>query len=159
MSKPPEIRLVPRSRYVLLLTRWLLSFQLAWVCSILGVGVVLIELYDLVIHFAIFCHAPIEIEPGPFTGPLAVLVIPFGVILALAGRKLFARTGTEVPFAPITPANTHLLPADESLVRSSTRPQQSQQAELLRATPDSPDTPQDQLLRAASSSHRNEPPR
>jgi len=158
MSEPPQIRLVPRSRYALLLSRWLLSFQLAWICSILGVGVVVIELYDLVIHFAIFCHAPIEIEPGPFTGPLAVLIIPFGVVLALAGRKLFAHTGTELPFAPITPENTHLLPAVESLVRPSDLPQQSQQAELLRAASGSREIPQDQLLRAAQLCSGNAPP-
>ncbi|MCW3054203.1 MAG: hypothetical protein JWN14_3373 [Chthonomonadales bacterium] len=151
MSEPPQMRLVPRSRYLLLLTRWLLSFQLAWICSILGGGLVLLELFYLGLQVAIFFHAPIEVEKTPFEGPLALLIVPLGVVSALAGQKLFARTGTEVPFAPITPENTHLLPAVESLVRSSDLPQQSQQAELLRATPDSPETPQDQLLRVSSS--------
>jgi len=159
MSQPPQIRLVPRSRYALLLVRWLLSFQLAWICSILGGGLLVIELYDLSVQFAIFCHAPIEIEPGPFSSPLALIIIPLGVVLALAGRKLFARTGTELPFAPITSENTHLLPAAESLVRPSALPPRSQPAELLRATLDSPESPQDQLLRAAHACPGDEPPR
>ena len=159
MSKPPQIRLVPRSRYAILMTRWLLCFELAILCSGLGGGLLLIELYYLGLQVAIFFHAPIDVEKTPFGGPLALLIIPLAVVLAVTGRKLFARTGAELPFTPITPENIHLLPSAESLVRPSSLPPQSQPTELLRAVPDSSETRQEQLLRAAQACSENEPPR
>jgi hypothetical protein len=151
MPEQPQPRLVPRSRYVLLLSQWLLCCEAAITCSILGAGLLLIELYYLALQFALYFHIPIEVEPTSFGGPLALILIPAGVLLILAGRKLFVRTGKVMPFAPITSENTHLLPPAESLVRASMSGPQAQQAELLRATVEGQKTPQDQLLRADQS--------
>ncbi|MCW3097540.1 MAG: hypothetical protein JWL77_3158 [Chthonomonadaceae bacterium] len=155
MSEKPQIKLVTRGRYTMLLSSWLIRFQLAWVCSILGVGLVVIELYDVALGIAVSLHAPIQVElpvEMPWQGPKMVLIFLVGVVLALAGRKLFAGTGSELPFTPITRENTHLLPSAESLVRASMPGPQSQQAELLRAAPnDCPDNPQEKLLRASQS--------
>ncbi len=158
MSEPPQIRLVTRSQYAFLISRWLLCFELAILCLGLGGGLLLIELYYVSVQFAIFCHAPIEIEQTPFGGPLAFLIVPLGCVLALAGRKLFAHTGKALPFTPITSENIHLLPTVESLLRPSALPLQSQQAELLRPMPESQDTPPNQLLRATQSSPENDLP-
>lgn len=148
MSEPPQLRLVPRTQYALLFSKWLLHFNIAIVCSILGGGLLVIELFYLSLQLAIFCHVPIDVEQTVFDGPLALLILPCAGLLAMAGLKLFKRIGTEIPFTPITPENTHLLPAAESLVRPSTPPPQSQTTELLRAVSASAETPQDQLLRA-----------
>jgi hypothetical protein len=155
MSEKPQIRLVTRGRYAMLLSSWLVRFQLAWVCSILGVGLVIIELYYVALGIAVSLHAPIQVElplEMPWQGPKMVLIFLVGVVLALTGQKLFAGTGSEIPFTPITRENTHLLPSAESLVRASMPGPQSQQAELLRAArSDFPDNPQDQMHRASQS--------
>ena len=130
MSDKLQTRLVSRGRYAMLLSSWLIRFQLAWICSILGVGLVIIELFYVTLGLAVSLHAPIEVElplEMPWQGPKMVLIFLIGVVLALTGRKLFAGTGSEIPFTPITRENTHLLPPAESLVRASLPDPQSEE--------------------------------
>jgi hypothetical protein len=57
--------------------------------------------------------------------------------------------------APITRHNTGHLPEVETLVRGSDRPATAEQAELLRAVRQSPETPPEQLLRAAQENRQD----
>ncbi len=157
MSEQPKIRQVTRGRYVTLLLKWMICFMLAWVCAILGGGLLVLQLYDAALGFAVACHAPIQAElplEMSWQGPQFFLVLLVGGTLAFAGRKLFVRTLPGVPFAPITSQNSRLLPAAESLVRAWMPGPQSQQAELLRPAPSGHDlSPQNQLLRATEPPH------
>jgi len=62
MSEQPKIRQVTRGRYVTLLLKWMICFMLAWVCAILGGGLLVLQLYDAALGFAVACHAPIQAE-------------------------------------------------------------------------------------------------
>lgn len=154
MPEQPKIQLVTRGRYAILFSKWFFCFMLGMECGILGIGLLLFELYLVVVGIAIHYGTPIEIEI-PWHGPLVflhILLALLGGTLIFASRKMFVKTQSGVPFTPITSENTHLLPPAESLVRAAMPGPQSQQAELLRAAPgEQTSTPQDQLLRATPS--------
>ncbi len=99
---------------------------------------------------------------GMFTGPGSPLGIVTGLwalvaFLAAWKLKVFAEktmreAQSKLDVVPMTRANIGDLPASHTLVRASQEPPQSQQAELLRATEYSAETPAEELLRA---SHTN----
>ena len=156
MSEQPKTRLVTRGRYAVLLSKWFFCFLFSMECGIVGIGLLILELYFAVLGVAIHYGVPVQIEI-PWHGPLIFLHIfltLLGSTLTFAGRKLWVKTQSGVPFAPLTSQNTHLLPPAESLVRASSPGPQSQKTELLRTAPSGHDAlPQDQLLRATLSPH------
>jgi hypothetical protein len=71
--------------------------------------------------------------------------------LALWGSMIAMCEANNIePVALITRQNTGLLPEVETLVRGSDRPETAEQAELLRAVRQSPESPPEQLLRATN---------
>ena len=54
------------------------------------------------------------------------------------------------PVQPVTERNAHLLPLQDTLVRSSDLPPSEQQAELLRAVQTGQETPLEELLRSVT---------
>ncbi len=78
-----------------------------------------------------------------------ILLLPLFIIACLCWIGMRKARTTLRDIEPITSANTSHLPASESLVRASQKPQIDQHAILLRTAPQWQETPQEQLLRAS----------
>jgi hypothetical protein len=88
--------------------------------------------------------------------------IGFGVLVGLIGlrwmpyvKEMYNKAREIEPVAPITRHNTGHLPEVETLVRGSDRPVTAEQAELLRAVRQTPESPPEQLLRATQENRQD----
>ena len=81
--------------------------------------------------------------------PLSMVLIPVFIIIAGVSIPLMKRAKAIEPVQPVTDRNAHLLPLQDTLVRSSDIPTTVQQAELLRATQNQ-ETPPEELLRSVA---------
>ena len=70
--------------------------------------------------------------------------------MSMFGYDLLRKATRLDPGVPFTSANTADLPAPESLVRASEELMQAQEAVLLRAAMEGPETPPEQLVRAVN---------
>ena len=78
---------------------------------------------------------------GTFFGGLGALTLWASMVVSCNADNIG-------PVAPITKRNAKYLPEGETLVRGSDRPAADQEAELLRAVRQGPDSQPEQLLRA-----------
>ena len=151
MEERQEIRLVPRGRYIGVLGKMLTCYALACFTVTIGGAFVLLGGWYLLMRLSALLYLPIRFAFS--VGELCVFLITLaGAALVFTGVQLFKKAQATEAIAPITRHNTHLLPAQESLVRASDLPQSPQEV-LLRAAPNGRETPQEELLRA------HQPPR
>jgi len=139
MDQPPKRkqRIVSKSQYVQALSKRL---------GLTSMGCGLMILTYLCGVTAIFLISPQIL--GGLIGFAASM--GFGLLACALGKwsfDSFRRAKTIDPGVPLTQKVVETLPAEESLVRASEEPTQTQQAILLRAATPDDSTPSEQLVR------------
>ena len=151
-KKKPQKRIVSKERYVQVMGKKVGFYSIA-VCS-LGIGSI-----SLLYMFSVWCNAVnAYVRNDVHTyhvandtlGNFWPFLFGWFVLWMWISRKLFRDGKAIEPVQPITERNTHLLPLQDTLVRSSDLPPSEQQAELLRAVQTGQETPPEQLLRSVA---------
>jgi hypothetical protein len=140
-TEKPKKRLVGWTRYVMTLLDKGLGYSAATITVCGGLAFLLLS----VICFWLAAHK--EAAGISLFGAGAVLGI-LGMAGLSCGKSMLKNANKVEPVELITRRNAGKLPEAETLVRGSDQPATAEQAELLRAARQSPETPPEQLLRA-----------
>lgn len=149
MSEPPAQKIVSKKQYLILRSKKLGLYSLSAALTVVA-GALLI---DTAIHVVHWKNGSNFLIPGLIGAAISCLGSAlWGLIMFASTVTLIDRTRKRaramMPVQPLTDRNVHLLPPQETLVRSSEMPPAEQQSILLRPVQKGPETPPEQLLRA-----------
>jgi hypothetical protein len=150
MSKTKqEKRLVSKQRYLSVVGHKLSLYSSGSFLATLGIICLAVLILILIVGIREVVQEITLSSLIPLGSFIAMIVILGGGAFLLFGMSKSAfKTASEIePVIPVTDRNSHLLPAEESLLRGSDQPPTQLQNELLRAAQEGPQTPQEELLR------------
>ena len=145
-EKKPQKRIVSKGRYVRMQIRLLFICGFSLLCGLFFALLIYRAGVKSALGLSYSLYRCGHTDPNPEMDQCFVL-IPLVIVLAQIASSARRKSLTTLrSVGPITDRNAHLLPLQDTLVRSSDLPPTEQQAELLRAAQNQ-ETPPEQLLR------------